>query len=395
MTDTGNSDPYLTLRSRLRRKLKGFSPEPHPGSGTKMMSYRPDRSQFPVPELVLFTLRNVLGWQWYGAGEKVRWTVRGALDGAPIAFELRKFGFTIIRPEGRDDLDQRIQGQLQSALREVENFLRPLATEQVGKGEVLIENRFTEFDDRYRFFRDLADTSYAGAESPPPRTVSDPEAESPTPLALRDAMHSINHALDAKRRGFYYSTAMIESYFSSLEHRLVLLRAFSGRPLAEGDLLKVLAARWDEKLKLVLPFPLSREAELTLGRMRGIKERIRNPFAHGGVENDGGSLFFNLPGIGAVPANFSQFANSVRFTFLPLEADDHAECCEVFDALDSLLSTGELVGPDQLLRAGVDPVFDAGTLQEYAEVVAGGQADIQAYIEHWSRTWERHANMDY
>jgi hypothetical protein len=395
MTDAESSDPFESLRPLLLRKLKGFSQEPHPGPGINMVSYRPDRFDFPVPELVLFTLRDVLGWQWYGAGEKVRWTVCGALDGAPIAFELRKFGFTIMRPEGREDLDGRIRGQLQSALREVEIFLRPLAAKQVGKGEVLIANRFTEFDDRYQFFRELADTSYAEADSPPPRTVIDTQAASPTPLALNDAMQTMNHSLGAKRRGFYYSTAMIESYFSSLEHRLVLLRAFCGRPLAEGDLLKLLAARWDQKLKLVLSMPLSREAEITLGRMRVIKERIRNPFAHGGVENDGGSLFFKLPGIGAVPANFSQFSNSVRFTFLPLEADDHIECCEVFDTLDGLLSTEELAGPDQLLRAGVDPVFDEVTLQEYADVVAGEQAEIEAYIEHWSRAWERHANMDY
>ncbi|MFD2138252.1 hypothetical protein ACFSLT_28865 [Novosphingobium resinovorum] len=78
--------------------------------------------------------------------------MRGALDGAPVAFELRKFGFTVIRPEGRDDLDPRILGQLPSALREVEVFLRPLAEQQVANGHVLITNRYSEFNDRYHFF---------------------------------------------------------------------------------------------------------------------------------------------------------------------------------------------------------------------------------------------------
>ncbi len=188
---------------------------------------------------------------------------------------------------------------------------------------------------------------------------------------------------------------MVDSYFSRLEHRLVLLRAFVGTPLAEGELLRLLAAKWDEKLKLVWPMPLPRRAELALGRMRRIKERIRNPFAHGGAENDGGSLFFHLPQIGAIPANFSQFGNSVRFSFLPVDADDHAESCTVFDELDTLLCTGHLAGPDQLLKGGADPCFDARSLKQYADALAGGAQSVDEFIERWSQAWERHANMDY
>lgn len=116
---------------------------------------------------------------------------------------------------------------------------------------------------------------------------------------------------------------------------------------------------------------------------------------HGGVENDRGAPFFRLPKIGAIPANFSKFANSVRLSFLPVEADDHAECCAVFDALDALLSERELSGPHEMVRWGVDPVFEADSLSEYAEAVAGGPKHIDAFIEHWSRAWEQHANMDY
>jgi hypothetical protein len=394
VTDTADTiapDAYENLRRRLTTKLAGFTAEvSSAGERPVMMSYRPDRSRFPVPELVLFALRDVLGWPWVGAGEKVRWTVHGAVDGQPVGFELRKFGFTIYRPKGRDDLDARIEGQLQAALREVERFLAPVAEAQVARGEVLIVNRFAEFDSRYRFFRDLADDAYDEGAAP-----STPRGADSGVAGLRDATKAINAMLAANRRGFFYSTAMVDSYFSCLEHRLVLLRAFTGVPLAEGELLRLLTARWDEKLKLVLPMPLSRDAELVLGRMRRIKERIRNPFAHGGVENDKGSLFFHLPRIGAIPANFTRFGDSVRFSFLPVDADDHAESCAVFDALDALLGMGPLAGPDQMLRGGVDPAFDARTLKDYADALAGGTEDIDAFIDAWSHAWERHTNMDY
>lgn len=394
MSDPVVADPYNALRPRLAAKLTGFSAAaPKSPDKPKMMSYRPDRSRFPVPELVLFALRDVLGWRWYGAGEKVRWTVCGAVDGQPVAFELRKFGFTILRPEGRDDLDERIQGQLQSALREMEHFLAPVAEAQVALGEVLIVNRFIEFDGRYRFFRQLADDAYAqGAERP---RKDERDSADMSVGALNEATHAINTMLAARRHGFFYSTAMVDSYFSCLEHRLVLLRAFTGRPLAEGELLRLLAAKWNEKLKMILVPPFPRELELALGRMRRIKERIRNPFAHGGVENDKGSLFFHLPRIGVIPANFSQFGNSVRFSVLPVDADDHAESCATFDALDAVLSSGALEGPDQLLKGSVDPSFDVKTLANYADALTGGAEAVEAFIEHWSSAWERHVNMDY
>ncbi|WP_294131717.1 hypothetical protein [Sphingobium sp.] len=397
---TPNGDRHLeVLRLRLGRKLSGFTAEiPEENARTPMASYKPVRALFPVPELVLFALREGLGWQWHGHGEKVRWTVYGAIDGQRVAFEHQKFGFTVFLPKERLDLRSRVEGQLRGALRLVEAYLRPFAKAQVDQGEVMIVNRFIEFDERYRFHRELADVAYRRAAEPqPPKASGDESHDERTRARLisLDMTERINAILSAEREGFFHSTAMIDAYFSCLEHRLVLLRAFMGRPFAQGEVLGLLGMKWADKLKLVLPTPLPADAAQVVARMRRIKERIRNPFAHGGVENDQGSLFFRLPGIGSVPGNFTRFGDSVRFSMLPVDADDHAESCATFDALDALLAAGDLVGPDQFIKGTVDPVFDAQHCAQYAKVIAGGLDDIEAYIDVWSHRWERHANMDY
>jgi len=389
---------HEVLRRRLTRKLAGFMAEiPEENAAAATTSYRPARGQFPVPELVLFALRDVLGWRWLGPWEKTRWTVYGSVGGQRVAFELRKFGFTIHVPKDQPELGTRVEGQLRQALRDVEAYLRPFAKTQVDRGEAMIINRFAEFNERYRFHRGLAVAAYQrGAEIPPAADLSLPEDERERMrLANADITVRINATLSANRHGFFHSTAMIDAYFSCLEHRLVLLRAFMGRPFAENEVLDLLGMRWDDKLKLILPKPFPRAVGQLLGRMRRIKERIRNPFAHGGVENDQGSIFFKLPNIGAVPANFTCFGDSIRFTVLPISTEDHADSCSVFDALDTLLASGELAGPDQLLKGGVDPVFNALHTGEYAEALVGGPAAIEAYIDGWSRHWEQHVNMDY
>lgn len=386
-------DSVEIVRRRVAKKLKGFTPDfPANLNPWDMSSHRPDAKAFPVPELILFMLRNLMGWPWQGRGEKVRWTVYGSIDGEAVGFELRKSGFTVLRVANQKVPESRIIGQLRTALKDIETLLEPFAQVQVDQGNVLIVNRLHEFEDRHKFFRVLANKAYAKAKN---SLIHQRAATSMAEGYVSGILDQFSHSMSANREGFFYSAAMVDAYFSALEHRLVLLRAFKGAPLAPGELKKILSSRWDDKLKAVLPTAGDKNAESILNKMRRIKERIRNPFAHGGVENDGGSLFFHLPYVGAIPANFSQFGDSVRFTFVPIEADDHAECCATFDELDKLLSTGGLTGPHHLMVAGIDPSFDPKSLKSYAEASSGGEDELQMFISAWSRGWEEFANMDY
>jgi hypothetical protein len=385
------------LRRRMQKALKGFG-FGGPGFDTFMSdTYRPDQDAFPVPKLVLFALRNVMGCQWTGPGEKVAWSVYCTFLGTPIAFELRKFGFTICYPDGAELNFDRIVGQLQTALRHVEEALRPIALAQADLGNVTIANRFGEFDARYRFFRTLADEAYKRANRKPrkPRKPQDADVNQLIQLGVASMMDGLNAKLSAGREGFFYSTAMVDAYFSRLEHHLALMLAFHGRPLPEGGLVAFLAAKWGAKLKRFLDVTGERNAEVAFAQLKRIKERIRNPFAHGGVENDGGSLHVHIPHIGAVPANFSKIRDSVRFNFLPVEHDDHQSACAVFDEIDRLLASGSLGPVFELIDAGIDPQFDGSMLATYARVIAASPEEREAFIAAWHHEWEKHANMDF
>lgn len=393
------ADEALTkIRKRLSKALAGFSSDfPADLDPWDMESSRPAAELFPVPELVLFAFRNILGWRWSGVGEKVRWTVYGSVLGEPVGFELRKFGFTILRAKDRKVPYDRIVGQVGAAMRQIEDLLAPFAIQQARSGNVLIVNRFGEFESRYRYFRDKAKKAFAKADKPAqlakPKGKKRKISETELPVGMIAAV--LNHLHGAQTEGYYLTTAMIEAFFSALEHRLILLRAFRGLPLDPGGLEKFLKKSWDEKLKAVFPLDKNHQAGVTLGKLRRIKERLRNPFSHGGVENDGGSLFFHLPSIGVVPANFSNFADSPRFSFIPIKVDNFEECCAVFDAVHDMLSTEPLAFPHRFVDAGVDPSFDAETLSEYAGAMAKGADAVEQWIEHWGHNWTTHANMDY
>jgi hypothetical protein len=388
-------DPFAVLRPRLVKALVGFSRELPEDWCWQELDYRerPQPTAFPVPDLVLFALRNVLGCSWSGPGEKVRWSVYGTFTGVPVSFEMRKFGFTICAAKGAKIDTRRLCGQLQVAVKQVEDWLAPLAKSQAEKGNVTVANRYDEFDSRYRFFRGLADQSYHRADRKPRRRLKK-NVKDEVPAIFGDIAADVSHMMRAKTEGFYYSVAMVDAFFSRLEHTLVLLRAFCGNPLRDGELAALLGMAWNDKLKALVDADEPGMQKL-YSDLKRIKERVRNPFAHGGVENDGGSLFVHIPTIGAMPANFTQIRDSVRFNFIPVDADDHSSACAVFDAFEQAIRRGALNSAYSLVERGINPSFAARQLAIYKEVTEGSAEERDEWCRHWHYVNDRHDNIDY
>lgn len=381
------------LRIDLAKALKGFSSDAPTIDIYELSGSRLRRDDFPVPEMLLLMLRNFLGWRWYGPGEKVRWTVYGTFSGEPIAIELGKFGLTLLSSPALNKSQKRIEGQLKSAVKIVEKFIKPVLEQQIFSGNVGLGNHLTEFVSRYEFFRSQADKAFRRAKR---KVKEKPTAGNEHPEGIISVlMLGYNRSMKAQQEGFYHSVAMVDAYFSALEHRLNLLRAFTGVPLPEDGFKAFMSKTWNEKLDELLGANPSPKARKTLQGMRDIKERIRNPFAHGGYENDKGALHVHIPSIGTIPGNITKFGKSARFSLIPIGANDHELNCTVFDEVDKLLSMGHLAGAYRLMEAGIDPSFNEESLQSYKEGISGGDEALERFIDHWSHLWELHTNMDY
>lgn len=377
------------LKEKLSRTLGGFSKE-IPKAKYATNTYKLERNDFPVPDLILFTLRDILGWEWSGRREKVRWTVYGSVCGEFVAFELAKFGLRFTRSHSTEIKDSRVIGQLIAAIKIVEKYVRPHAKHLIDRGDFTMVNRYSEFMDRYKFFREKAEVNFKTAENPP-------EIEKETGLegVLATLRGLFNHKHEHGTAGFYNAVAMIDCYFSGLEHRLVLMRAFSGVPLGAGGFRGFMEMSWEQKIGLFLDINKDKVNRDLLARLKAVKDRIRNPFAHGGFENDKGAIFVHFPTLGGIPANFTDFGKSSRFTLMPVESDSFSAICSAFDQLDQALSNNHLWGIHRIMEAGVDPSFDERSLKGYSQAIQGDEDDVEALIDLWGHEFEMHANMDY
>lgn len=397
MTDgLDHEGPLSRLRVRMSKALKGFeSGLPEGCDPWSLRGGRPDPNLFPVPELVLFALREVMGFRWSGVGEKVRWSIYATVEEEPFVFELRKFGFAIdYRDSVSMALVKRVERQLSSSLRLLEPLLKVFAKGQIDEGNLTLENRMGEFTNRYEYFRKLADDAFAPDPEPLAETAAADGSLGVAAFAA-DLTARMNRHIGHEQDGYFASGAMVDAYFSRLEHRVLLLRAFIGRPIATGGFKAFLEKTWDERLCEVADFTSDPARGKLLGRLRVVKATIRNPLAHGGVENDGGAFYFHLPRVGAIPANLSRYRGRLRMSFFPIADVGHTETCALFDEVDAALAQGDLELPNEFVRWGIDPQFDADAVARYAKAIAGGAEVVDRFVDRLGHEWERHSNMDY
>lgn len=203
---------------RVALILKGFSNDSSPSRGVRYDDFDLDRADFPVPELVLFVLRDLFGCKSFGPGEKMRCTVTCSFQGKALAFSLQKFGFRAFLQTGVPAVDRRTAfNRLKKAVAFAERSLQLLSLAAVRDNKVGLANRFGQFDNRYRFFREEAQRHFASATRRP-RTNDDSTILS----------RAVGNFMVHERSASFLSSAMIDAYFSRLEHLSVLMLPLIG-----------------------------------------------------------------------------------------------------------------------------------------------------------------------
>lgn len=341
-----------------------------------------DRNEFPVPELVLILLRNIMLFPWSRRFEKEKWAVHCKFRGIPISFALRKFGFCIrYQREKMPDVNGALT-QIKAALPIVEKLLNDYAQTQSKQGVVTLANLYHELDGRYLFFREKAKQAY---EQNNPRGI--PEKLNDTTTVVR----GINQGL---KEGFHYTLAMIDNYFSRLEHICVLIQPFIGFDPKEGGLIELIRNDWRDKFKSVFDLGQEPKAKKLYDHLLEIKESFRNPSTHGGFEKGWWSLYFHFPNVGAIPASLLNFPKSLQFKLSPSKSESYDEICLILDAVDTLFDSGKTKMGMEFIKSGIDVAFDQESRRKYKQ--ATQSSDIfEKFLEKEIYLNDTERNMDF
>jgi hypothetical protein len=264
------------IRERALLALRDFSPlDVDDIEGDPRTVGDVDRAQLPVPALVYFAFVEIVGCEDLGREERQAWAIPFEFRGMPFELLLGKYGLELSVYEepgkGADArlIEQMIR-QLSRSLRVLEKHVfAPYAVKQISMGNVTVRNQLGSLKSLYGYFRQGAAESFAGKG----RLKSAPDG-------------GIFRRTTEQMEGFFNTVAMVNAYFSVLEHTLVLvLPCTDFDPVNEG-LTKFIGKRWREKFQRVYEINKDATAKKLYDRLHHISDQYRNTYAHGGFDKE-------------------------------------------------------------------------------------------------------------
>ncbi|MDP2316562.1 MAG: hypothetical protein Q8P41_26955 [Pseudomonadota bacterium] len=289
-----------------------------------------------MPTLLALLLEHVVGARFeHQPMEKVHWSCEFTFRGFACAVALEKFGLRLYVDQAAEGVDAgTILKKLNKSIAAAERYaFEPFVRSQTQAGNVVVQNLEGRLRAGYDHFRTRASAEKEGTE--------------------------------LSWDGFHDGLAMLDAYFSWLEHVFVLLLPFAGYDRTTDDLVNFISAKWGDKYRRILG--LNGDAERArYEAIHDIKERLRNTFAHGGFEKGGASLYVQVDHHWPIPARMTGVVDSPLFRIVALDRAEFEEVCKLLDSFDAYLSerfpTGMLYA-----RSGIDLPFSADYLKRLLE----------------------------
>jgi hypothetical protein len=350
----------------------------------KHIKKRVSRDELPVPTLAYYLFVHILNYPLGYRGDKTHWVLPLTFEGHRTYLTSEKFGIRLYTEEDAPaDLSDKILRAISRALSVLEKYhLVAQAKTLISNGQVIVPNQFHSFDRMYQYFRQKAQTAFAQVEK-----------KEPNEMVLLIASW-LKASLDASPEGFYNTIAMLDAYFSRLEHGLVFCLAFTSYTPGKDNVADFIRMQWAQKFKRIAPVSSNTLAKSLYDRLFYIKEVFRNTYAHGGFEKHGASLYIPLPGAGTVPARLSDVTDSPQFDFLLGKESTFQDICETFDSVDKWFRDDECPYAWRLLQSGLSLSFDDASLKE----LHGAAKSLDAFDEWIQRRqdWlDVYMNADY
>jgi len=385
---------YGSKAGRLIKNAPNVSPSLPDELPRRAVRLSVNRADIPIPTVARAVLL-LLGAKDYGRSEKTAFELAFSLDGVPCVFALRKFGLVVTAwlpevatKEDANAFSDRFIKVMQRLIRIAEtDIFYPAIKSEVAGGELGVANNAGSLLRQYRYFRNGAHLGFdkKGRLQPPAPDESTDDEQ----LAKR-IVHAFNSDSAAKMEGSFNASAMVNSYFSFLEHYLSLVLPFTAVDLKSFDLQRFFGDSWSAKFKTVIDIS-DPNIKAIYDRLIRVSETYRNPLAHGGWDKRGPTASVRLDGLGRIPLLLSGIERTVGFRMEAVASDDFAEICELFDEAEELIRGPLLGNGPAWIESGLDVFFDAKERRAYC----ADPSTFERFLSRRSDEWEREVNMDW
>ncbi len=364
------------------RIMKDFFPLPKSFNSTKVYTLKRkaiERRKFPTPNILKLTLEYFCELPQCPPEEKVHWTVPFYYKGKTYAISYEKFGIYFYSENQDNEEEKELLNRIEKGVTFVENnFLKEIASDKIKSGNIIIKNNFIQLTEQYGYFRETA--HYLFENNQEKSEKKDPK-EFLTNLFTRKNEH---HAC-------YNAIAMIDAYYSRLEHLLLICLPFTEYNFEEEDIKKFISSGITDKLSTIERNYKSKKEYIPINNIR---EKYRNSLAHGRIEKDGQSFSFYLDNIGAIPVHLSNIRDSIQFNHIPIDKEVFLMLCREFDDFDNYLESNAMPTAWKYANSGLNLPLDEKNLIELKEQSKTSE-QFDEWIEHCQYQSDRYHNAEY
>lgn len=343
------------------------------------------------PSYIVFLMFVVfLEYKFWGKEEKVKWTIPLKYKDIPFFFSERKLGFRLLTFQEEnlpESFVNEMLSQINKGIKIADHMLQPYFHSLLQKGHITLANSYIKLTGMYDYFRINAQKSF-DKKLPKKRKSIDLKE------GLEFIAERMNFRNEFDNRGFYYSAAMMDAFFSRLEHILVFALPFSELSLEKIDVSNFLKKRWMEKYKTIFDLENDNEALKHFQVLSEIKDKYRNPLNHGFFQKNNASIFVQIPTMGAVPLNLANWEGNLHFSISPIALDLFENISKAFDDFDYFLKSSKLKYAIKYAEAGFDISLDPVSIETLLKACKSDD-DFDSYLEKMSYYYDMNANMDW
>lgn len=355
--------------------------------------YKVEREQMPAPYAIALTLRVLLQCGDLGRSEKLEWEYPFTYQGVECSISREKFGIRIYvghSKEGPKVEAHKIARKIASAALMMEkNLLRLMAMEALKAGDVTIPNLYYKLRGMYEHFRSAAERAYAGEG-----VLARPMGANQDTTAHMTA-RSLKENIAARQEGLYATIAMVQSYFSLLEHVLVLSLPSNNFDPATEEVSSYIGLTLFEKYDRTFTKGKDKTAQKLRAKLKVVAETWRNPYSHGGFDKLHKGIGFHIADLGVLPIGLSSITNTPEFHLFPEKDQGFDDLCKAFDEIDEFLLKGPLWASMQWVMAGLDVPLDKESLTDFKRAITGGPESVSEHITYVSYQVDQAMNMDW
>ncbi len=355
-----------------------------PGAWTGGYKFPLPWGDFPVPGMLAWFLSEYVRAPDTGRAEKLAWQFRFTFRGHRCALSLQKFGLRLyvdgdLEAESASPLVDELIQTLRSAMKVVERrVFAPFATAQLEAGHLTIRNQAHHLRRMYEHFRERAEQS-RGSEV--------------AGGSLDDLMNAWNAERAEEQNRFYNAVAMVNAYFSWLEHILVLCRPLTPPRPAPDTLRDFIGLRWREKFRNVFDVSQPGRAKSIHDALHDVAEEHKNTYSHGGFDKRDGAFLIHSD-FGAMPARLSDDVVG-QVVGMPLgQRLTVATITAVLDEADDWFRTG----PTQFGIMYAERGLDLPLQQEHLDRAFAAMTsvdDFRAWLDALGKHVDDLSNMDW